>query len=169
MSQLDEVFLEIQDNIGQLSNSAMNANMKWLDLDGLDENGEVDEEKIRAQIEAELNAAEARDRREDELYNEKKNELMKDASEREKSIYERSKKSMLNNIQDNQKDLNVCVGERGHYGDMLNNMEYAIYDGYDPNSKHNEIVRKIQQDQNLTEEEKEFIMKNHEGNMHNIE
>jgi len=144
--------------------------MRWLDLEGHQQGGEIDEEKIKAQIDAELHAAESRDKKEDEQYAEKKQELMTESAEREKSVYDAQKAKMRIAQAENNKDLNVNVGESGKSpADMMVNGEYAIYDNYDPNSKHNKIVRKIQQDANLTEEEKEFLMKNHEGNMHNIE
>ena len=37
----------------------------------------------------------------------------------------------------------------------------AIYDGGDPNSKHNQIVRAIENNPNLTEEEKEALLRGH--------
>lgn len=169
-NKVNEILLDIHDNIGQLSNLAINNNMRWLDLEGFQQDGEIDEAKIRAQIEAELTATEAREKKDDELYNEKKNELLKNSGEREKQVYEKSRQALRAEQTEASKDLNVNVGEKANSpAEMMTNLEYAIYDNYDPNSKHNQIVRKIQQDQNLTEEEKEFLMKSHEGNMHNIE
>jgi len=62
--------------------------MRWLDLDGVAPGGEIDEDKVRQQIERELEMTQKREKAEDMAYQEKKSELMQEASEREKKIYE---------------------------------------------------------------------------------
>lgn len=47
--------------------------------------------------------------------------------------------------------------------------EYAIYDGGDANSKANKMVRKIEIDPNLSEEEKMALLAAHEAQLSNIE
>lgn len=49
-SKLGNMLYEIEDNVGKLSNSAINANMNWVDLDGIAQGGVVDDQKLRAQI-----------------------------------------------------------------------------------------------------------------------
>ena len=41
-------------------------------------------------------------------------------------------------------------------------IEFAIYDGGNANSKNNKLVEMIEQNANLTEEEKENLLKAHE-------
>lgn len=62
----------------------MASNMTWLDLE---QQGAVDDEKLREQIENELHMLSAREREEDDNYQRKKSQMMKDASDRDKNLF----------------------------------------------------------------------------------
>jgi hypothetical protein len=47
--------------------------------------------------------------------------------------------------------------------------EFAIYDNGDIRSKNNQLVKKIEQNENLNDEEKEHLLQTHEKNLHNID
>jgi len=48
------------------------------------------------------------------------------------------------------------------------NPEQAIYDNGDLNSRHNKYVASIQNDANLSAEEKERLLKNHDANVNHL-
>ena len=62
----------------------MASNMTWLDLE---QQGEIDNSKLVEQIEQELHMLSAREREEDDVYAKKKEEMLKDASDRDKEIF----------------------------------------------------------------------------------
>lgn len=62
----------------------MASNMTWLDLE---QQGEIDNSKLVEQIEQELHMLSAREREEDDVYQKKKEEMLKDASGRDKEIF----------------------------------------------------------------------------------
>ena len=62
----------------------MASNMTWLDLE---QQGEIDNSKLVEQIEQELHMLSAREREEDDVYQKKKEEMLKDASDRDKEIF----------------------------------------------------------------------------------
>ena len=47
--------------------------------------------------------------------------------------------------------------------------EHAIYDNGDPNSRNNKYVAQVQNNDSLTSEEKEKLLKNHENNLMQLE
>lgn len=57
-------------------------------------------------------------------------------SDRERAIYEKNKKEMHTNIHDTNKELNQTL-VRSKTSHPTENLEFAIYEGYDPNSKQN--------------------------------
>ena len=77
---------EIEELISQLSNSATNANMLCIDL----ENGEsmIDDERINERIQKEIELDEKRENDEKAAYEKKKEEILNDASERDKAIFQ---------------------------------------------------------------------------------
>lgn len=125
---------EIEDLIQQIGNSAMASNMHWLDLD---QQGEIDDEKLREQIENELNLLGAREKEEDDAYSKKKEELLKDASNRDKEIF----KNALNKVNQGASQFNKEMLDN----DLMDSRgaaspEQAIYDNGDPNSRNNKYV-----------------------------
>lgn len=72
---------QIEDLIQQIGNSAMSSNMTWLDLE---QQIDVDDEKLKEQIQQELHLLSAREKEEDDAYQKKKEDMLKDASERDK-------------------------------------------------------------------------------------
>lgn len=93
---------------------------------------------------------------------------MNEVSDREKAIFDKHRKNMLTDILETSKEMNATLSKAKTNG-PLENIEYAIYENYDPNSKQNQLVRRIQENDVLDENEKESLMKGHEGNMRDIE
>lgn len=83
-TDVSKLLKEIEDMIQQIGNSAMASNMTWLDLE---QQGEIDNSKLVEQIEQELHMLSAREREEDDVYAKKKEEMLKDASDRDKEIF----------------------------------------------------------------------------------
>ena len=73
----------------------MSSNMHWLDLE---QQGEIDDEKLKEQIQQELHMLSAREKEEDDAYQRKKSEMLKDASDRDKEIF----KNALNKVNQGQ-------------------------------------------------------------------
>jgi hypothetical protein len=77
---------DIEKLMMQIGNSAMGANMTWLDL----EMGEdYTNEKLVEQIENELQMVEKKEKEENEAYQRKRTEMMKDASDHDVSFYKK--------------------------------------------------------------------------------
>jgi len=77
----------------------MASNMTWLDLE---QQGEIDNSKLVEQIENELHMLSAREREEDDVYAKKKEEMLKDASDRDKEIF----KNVLSKVNQGQNQFN---------------------------------------------------------------
>lgn len=89
---------------------------------------------------------------------------MAHASDRDKLIF----KNALNNVNSGQNQFNKDM----QLNSVLNSdqpqavtADQAIYDNGDPNSRNNKYVAKIQNDDSLSGEEKERLLKNHEQNL----
>jgi len=63
----------------------MASSMTWLDLEA---QGEIDDSKLREQIENEMNALKEHEKEEDDAYKRKKSEMLKDASNRDKELFD---------------------------------------------------------------------------------
>lgn len=147
---------EIEDLIQQIGNSAMASNMHWLDLEA---QGEIDDGKLREQIENELNMLGAREKEEDDAYQKKKADLLKDASNRDKDLF----KNALNRVNQGASQFNKEMLDNNLMDSrMAASPEQAIYDNGDLNSRNNKYVAQIQSNDNLSAEEKERLLKNHE-------
>jgi len=99
------------------------------------------------------------------MYASKQAEMLKDASDRERAMYEKLKAEMLSKNKENVKELNQDAIEKEPKADV----EFAIYDGGDAKSKNNKLVQRIEIDENLTQEEKESLLKAHEARLNYID
>ena len=63
--------------------------------------------------------------------------------------------------------MNVAGAEEGE-GENKRGAEHAIYDNGDVNSKANKFVAMVQENINLSDDEKERLLKNQELNLENI-
>jgi hypothetical protein len=91
--------------------------------------------------------------------------MLKDASDRVRAIYEKLKAKMHSKNKENVKELNQDVDSKvGEKADV----EFAIYSG-DSKSKNNKLVKRIELDENLTQEEKENLLKAHEARLKYID
>jgi len=92
--------------------------------------------------------------------------MLKDASDRERAMYEKLKAEMLSKNKENFKELNQDADSKvAEKADV----EFAIYDGGDSKSKNNKLVKRIELDENLTQEEKENLLKAHEARLNYID
>jgi len=60
------------------------ANMHWVDIDSLQDGTAIDDEKIKKQIEKQLNQLNKTEEAQNEAYQQKREEMLKDASELER-------------------------------------------------------------------------------------
>jgi len=101
-----------------------------------------------------------------EDYKRKQEELLKNASERERLLHEKAKQKMLQEQLDKAKLFNLS---NEVVSDVKNAAETAIYDSGDVKSRNNLLVRKIADNQILNDDEKEQLLKHHEIRLHNID
>lgn len=73
--------------------------------------------------------------------------MLKEASDRERAMYEKLKAEMLSKNKENVKELNQDADSK--VSDKAD-VEFAIYDGGDSRSKNNKLVKRIELDENLT-------------------
>jgi len=139
--------------------------MHWLDLDILEDGGQLDDKQIKFQIEKQMGAINRQEEQQNEMYKAKKDELLKIASDREKVLHEKAREKMLKVQQEGCKHFNQ--------GDEVNDpkqaAEFAIYDNGDIRSKNNQLVKAIELNDKLSDEEKERLLQQHERGLHNID
>lgn len=141
----------------------------WLDLDLVGDDGQqMDEKVIKRQIEKQMDQLNKQEAAQNENYKQKKEELMKHASNREKNIHAMFQQKLQESQEQMARDNNR--GELEQVQDMSKTMtEFAIYDNGDSKTKNNQLVVKIEKNQILDDGEKERILQQHEGRMHNID
>ena len=83
---------EIEDLIQAIGNNAMASNMNWLDLE---HHEEIDDEKLREQIQNEIQKLQEQEDKDNDAYQLKKEEMLRDASERDKQILKGAVNSMI--------------------------------------------------------------------------
>lgn len=88
--EVQRLLREIEELVSRLSTDSLAANMHWLDLDSAMNN--LDNDQIRQKIEEDLEAQRAREEKEHEMYQKKKDELLNEASERDKAFMEKTKR-----------------------------------------------------------------------------
>ena len=84
--EIKRLLKDIEALMQQIGNSAMGANMTWLDLEYGEE---YSNEKLVEQIEQELQAMSAREKEENEAYQRKRTEMMKEATDHDVSFYKK--------------------------------------------------------------------------------
>ena len=102
---------------------------------------------------------------------EKREKMMEGWSERDKDILEEQKNAAREKLEAVKKELNknvLSVNEQptAVTGDVL---AMAVYDAGDVKSRQNQIVRQIEADKDLTEAEKEIMLRNHYQNLNGID
>ncbi len=152
---------EIEELVVVLKSDSTTANMHWVDLDLLADGTAIDDEKIKKQIEKQLDHFNKTEETQNEAQQHKRDELLKDASELERSQYEKAKAQMNASSQFFKDQIETGVASKV-------TAEYAIYDNGNVKSDNNKLVFKISQNDNLTAEEKERLLKDHETGLHNI-
>lgn len=112
-----------------------------------------------------MEANEERQRREQELQKQREEELLKDCSKRDVDVVNKYKEQLERNIRLNEKDLNSKLGDAIIGEEAIKAQTYALYDNGDLKSKANHLVKKIEMDEQLTDAEKEALLRNHEFNL----
>ncbi len=96
--------------------------------------------------------------------------MMEGWSDRDKNLLEEAKNAVKEKLNAMKKDLNKNIlsdldglGESPQKGanNVAEALASALYDGGDVKSRHNQIVRQIEDNPNLTEAEKEQLLRNH--------
>jgi len=149
-----------------LNSDSTAAQMHWLDIDLLQEGAQIDDKVIKKQIENQMAAINKQEEAQNENYKQKKEELLNNASAHEREVYEKNREAMLKAEKEMMKELNQGDVE---IVDEKEAAEYAIYDNGDVKSKNNQLVLKIEQSKKLADAEKEQLLQQHEGRLHNID
>ena len=133
------------------------------------ENGEsmIDDERINERIQKEIELDEKRENDEKAAYEKKKEEIMNDASERDKALFQNAMQSIQNDINSFDAEMNKGEEEEGEAENQAAG-EYAIHEGENANSKNNQFVAKVLENANMTQEEKERLLRNQEANLEQI-
>lgn len=140
--------------------------MHWLDIDLLQDGAQIDDKVIKKQIENQMAAINKQEEAQNENYKQKKEELLNNASSHEREVYEKQREHMLKAEKEMMKEFNQGDAE---VVDEKEAAEYAIYDNGDVKSKNNQLVLKIEQSKKLSDGEKEALLQQHEGRLHNID
>jgi len=85
---------EIEDLVNMLNSDSTAANMHWVDLETLNDGTTIDDDKIKKQIEKQLNNLNKTEESQNEQLQQKREEMLKDASELERTQYEKAKADM---------------------------------------------------------------------------
>ena len=144
-----EIFVllnEIEDLVNMLNSDATAANMHWVDLDSLGDGGTIDDDKIKKQIEKQLNHFNKTEEQQNELQQNKREEMLKDASELERTQYERAKAQMNKSSQFFKDQIEIDSSPQV-------GVEYAIYDNGNVKSENNKFVFKVAQNELLNDDE----------------
>ena len=108
----------------------------------------------------------AREKEEDDAYQKKKEDMLKDASDRDKKIFN----DAIKKVNQGQKEFNKEMSQNQVMGrdSVRVDPNMAIFDNGDPSSRNNKYATLIEQNDNLTPEEKEKLLKNHENNLNQL-
>jgi len=113
----------------------------WLDLDAvMNEEGEaIDDKAIKRQIEKQMNQISKQEEQQNDQYKAKREELLKNASEREREIHEQARQRLMAEEEQITKDNNrLTATTMDTTNDMQKTMtEFAIYDNGDAKTKNN--------------------------------
>jgi hypothetical protein len=139
----------------------------WLDLDLMQDGQTVDDKVIKKQIEKQMDALNKQEEAQNENYKAKKEELLNNASEREKQLHQEAQNRMLKEQEEQQNQQNL--GEQVEESIKNQAQELAIYDNGNVKSKNNQLVWKIEKNTALDDSEKERMLQQHEGRLHNID
>lgn len=97
--------------------------------------------------------------------------MLKEWNEKDLQKLQETKEKMQANSEALKKELNKDISGGGS-GEGVNKAEelaMAIYDGGDVNSRSNQIVRQIEANTNLSEEEKEQLLSTHQKQLMQID
>ena len=83
---VQDLLKEIEELIGQLSNSAQGANMHC--IDNIDDDTIIDDEQLEKRIQKEQEFEDKREKYEAEKYEKQKEQILNEASDRDKSMFE---------------------------------------------------------------------------------
>ena len=158
-AEVQTLLNEIEALIGQLSNNAQNGDMHC--IDDMDDNTIVEEGAIKDKIQKELELDRKRDEDAKIEAEEKKEQIYSQANDRDKDVVQNALNFIHSQVNDFNKEMNEGTGEEANKASA----EHAIYDNGDVNSKANKFVAMIEQNKNLTPEEKDRLLKNQEQNM----
>jgi len=86
---------EIEGLVNVLNSDQSSAQIHWLDLEVINDGAPVDEKAIKKQIEMQMAAINKQEEQQNENYKSKKEELLNNASERERDIHERAHSQLL--------------------------------------------------------------------------
>lgn len=105
------------------------------------------------------------EKRDEKAEEEKRKKMMEGWSDRDRNLLEEAKQAAKEKLEAVKKELNKNVGDAAAASSQPVNageaLAFALYDGGDAKSRHNQIVRQIENDPSLSEAEKEALLRNH--------
>lgn len=126
----------------------------------MDDDRIIDDGTIKEKIQREMELDKKRDEDAKADAEEKKEQIYSQANDRDKDVVRNALDQIHSKVNDFNKEMNEGDGEQENQVSA----EHAIYDNQDVNSRANKFVAMIEQNQNLTPEEKERLLKNQEEN-----
>jgi len=136
-----ELLDEVEGLVGVLNSDQAAMQVHWLDLDAvMNEEGEaIDDKAIKRQIEKQMNQISKQEEQQNDQYKAKREELLKNASEREREIHEQARQRLMAEEEQITKDNNrLTATTMDTTNDMQKTMtEFAIYDNGDAKTKNN--------------------------------
>lgn len=139
--KMRELLDEVEGLVGVLNSDQAAMQVHWLDLDAvMNEEGEaIDDKAIKRQIEKQMNQISKQEEQQNDQYKAKREELLKNASEREREIHEQARQRLMAEEEQITKDNNrLTATTMDTTNDMQKTMtEFAIYDNGDAKTKNN--------------------------------
>jgi len=159
--KMRELLDEVEGLVGVLNSDQAAMQIHWLDLDAvMNEEGEaIDDKAIKRQIEKQMNQIHKQEEQQNDQYKAKREELLKNASEREREIHDQARQRLMQEEDQHTKDNNRATATNFGNTDMNKTFtEFAIYDNGDVKTKNNQLVMKVEKNEVLDDAEKERLL-----------
>eukprot|EP00347_Sterkiella_histriomuscorum_P024098 403332318 len=183
-----QLMKELEDMISVIGSDAMANQMQIVNQNSPDDDLEqqilllqTDEDDEQAELKRQkfMQYEDERERKQREAEDIKRQKMMNEWSDRDRLKLKEAQDKMNNGLEVLKKEFNADGNKTVNRIKSGNNDEVviaggddlalALYDGGDPNSRHNQIVKAIENNQNLTEEEKENLLRNHQKQLMQID
>lgn len=107
VKKVNDLLGEIESLVGVLNSDQTSAQIHWLDLEMGQDGAPVDDKAIKKQIERQMDQITKQEQQQEDAYKAKKEELLKNASDREKALYDEAREKMQKVQAEHAKEFNI--------------------------------------------------------------